>query len=186
MASTKKECAPVKRALLLTTPTSYRTQDYLDAATRLGIETVIAVDTPQTLADEWKFRLGVDFADPHRAADRLMRALADAGDPTKNVKHLDAVLALDDSGARVAALVAERLGLLHNSPAAAEAARNKHRMRTLLAACGAPVPPFAEFRTDQNLKEIIAQAEEQIGYPCVVKPEELNGQPGGDSRQSSL
>ena len=178
MASTKKECAPVKRALLLTTPTSYRTQDYLDAATRLGIETVIAVDTPQTLADEWKYRLGVDFADPHRAANRLMRALADAGDPARNVKHLDAVLALDDSGARVAALVAERLGLPHNSPAAAEAARNKHRMRTLLAACGAPVPPFAEFRTDQNLKEIIAQAEEQIGFPCVVKPEELNGSRG--------
>jgi biotin carboxylase len=178
MASTKKECAPVKRALLLTTPTSYRTQDYLDAATRLGIETVIAVDTPQTLADEWKYRLGVDFADPHRAANRLRRALADAGDPARNVNHLDAVLALDDSGARVAALVAERLGLPHNSPAAAEAARNKHRMRTLLAACGAPVPPFSEFSTVQNLKEIIAQAEEQIGYPCVVKPEELNGSRG--------
>ena len=58
------------------------------------------------------------------------------------------------------------------------AARNKHRMRTLLAGCGAQSPAFAEFRTDQNLKEIIALAEEQIGYPCVVKPEELNGSRG--------
>ena len=166
------------RVLLLTTPNSYRTQDYFDAATRLGIEAVVAVDTPQTLANEWNFRLGVDFGKPDEAAELLVSALAeseawaDAGGP------VDAVLALDDSGARVAALVAERLGLPHNSPAAAEAARNKHRMRTLLAACGAPSPSFAEFRTDQNLKEIIALAEAQIGYPCVIKPEELNGSRG--------
>ena len=173
-----KADAPRKRALLLTTPNSYRTQDYIDAATRLDIETVIAVDTPQTLADEWNYRLGVEFADPHRAADQLVRALAESSETAKNDAPLNAVLALDDSGARVAALVAERLRLPHNSPAAAEAARNKFRMRTLLAACGAPAPAFAEFRTDQNLKEIIAQAEERIGYPCVVKPEELNGSRG--------
>ena len=178
MAKEDQAGAPVKRALLLTSSNSYRTQDYLDAATRLGIETVTAVDTPQTLADEWNFRLGVDFAEPHRAANQLVHALADSGDSAKSDTRLTAVLALDDSGAKVAALVAEQLGLPHNSPAAAEAARNKNRMRTLLAACGAPVPAFAEFRTDQNLKEIIAQAEQQIGYPCVVKPEELNGSRG--------
>ena len=32
------------RVLLLTTPNSYRTRDYLDAAARLGIEAVVAVD----------------------------------------------------------------------------------------------------------------------------------------------
>lgn len=48
----------------------------------------------------------------------------------------------------------------------------------MLAACGAPVPKFEEFRTSDNLKEIIARAEESIGYPCVVKPEELNGSRG--------
>ncbi len=178
MAEKQKVSAPRKRALLLTTPHSYRTQDYLDAATRLGIETVIALDTPQILAAEWDFRLGVDFTDPREAADRLARILSESNNATPTADPLDAVLALDDSGARVAALLAERLGLPHNSLTAAEAARNKYRMRTLLAACGAPVPAFARFRTDQNLKEIIAQAEEQIGYPCVVKPEELNGSRG--------
>ncbi len=166
------------RVLLLTTPNSYRTQDYFDAATRLGIEAVVAVDTPQTLANEWNFRLGVDFGKPDEAAELLVSALAESEAWADAGRPVDAVLALDDSGARVAALVAERLGLPHNSPAAAEAARNKHRMRTLLAACGAPSPSFAEFRTDQNLKEIIALAEAQIGYPCVIKPEELNGSRG--------
>ena len=167
-----------RRVLLLTTPNSYRTQDYLEAATQLGIDAVVAVDTPQTLADEWKFRMGVDFSRPRQAAELLVRALAGTEDSADAGGPVDAVLALDDSGARVAALVAERLGLPHNSPAAAEAARNKHRMRSMLAACGAPSPTFAEFRTDQNLKEIIALAEAQIGYPCVIKPEELNGSRG--------
>ena len=167
-----------KRVLLLTSPNSYRTQDYVDAASRLGIEPVIAVDMPQVLADEWNFSLGVDFGHPLKAAEQLVKTLANSGDAGHSDIRLDAVLALDDGGARVAALVAERLGLPHNDPMASEAARNKFLMRTLLSSCGAPVPAFAEFRTDDNLKEIIAQAEEKIGYPCVVKPEELNGSRG--------
>lgn len=169
---------PPKRVLILTTPNSYRTQDYVEAASRLAIETVIAVDTPQALADTWQFRLGVDFAMPQRAADQLVQTLRESANPDRGAGLLDAVLALDDSGARVAALVADRLGLPHNDPAAAEAARNKFRMRTLLAAGGAAVPEFAEFDTGQDLKEIIGQAEDRIGYPCVVKPEELNGSRG--------
>ena len=167
-----------KRVLLLTSPNSYRTQDYVDAAERLGIEPVIAVDMPQLLAQEWNFSLGVDFGDPRRAAEEIVNTLANAGEAVEGDNGLDAVLALDDGGARVAALLAERLGLAHNDPMASEAARNKFRMRTMLASCGAPVPAFSEFRTDDNLKEIIAQAEEEIGYPCVIKPEELNGSRG--------
>ena len=167
-----------KRVLLLTSPNSYRTQDYVDAAERLGIEPVIAVDMPRLLSQEWNFSLGVDFGDPRRAAEEIVNTLANAGDAGEGNNGLDAVLALDDGGARVAALVAERLGLAHNDPMASEAARNKFRMRTLLASCGAPVPAFSEFRTDDNMKEIIARAEEEIGYPCVVKPEELNGSRG--------
>lgn len=167
-----------KRALLLTTPNSYRTKDYVDAAARLGIETVIAVDMPRMLAVEWDFPLGAEFGRPDEAAAQLIDTLANSRDTGNGDSRFDAVIALDDTGSRVAALVAKGLGLPHNDPMAAEAARNKFRMRTMLAACGAPVPTFAEFHTDDNLKEIIAQAEEIIGYPCVVKPEELNGSRG--------
>ena len=169
---------PPKRALLLTTPNSYRTQDYVDAAARLGIEAVVAVDLPRMLAEEWNFPLGADFGRSEQAAEQIVETLAKSGEAENSEAPFDAVLALDDSGARVAALVADALGLPHNDPVAAEAARNKFRMRTMLAACGAPVPKFEEFRTSDNLKEIIARAEESIGYPCVVKPEELNGSRG--------
>lgn len=167
-----------KRAVLLTTPNSYRTQDYVDAAARSGIDAVVAVDLPKTLAEEWNFPLGADFGSPDQAAKEIVEALANRGGSEDGEVRFDAVLALDDSGARVAALVADALGLPHNDPMAAEAARNKFQMRTLLAACGAPVPTFREFRTSENLKETIARAEEEIGYPCVVKPEELNGSRG--------
>lgn len=167
-----------KRALLLTTPNSYRTQDYVDAAARLGIEAVVAVDLPRMLADEWNFPLGADFGRPEQAAKQIVEALASSKEDECREVRFEAVLALDDSGSRVAALVADALGLPHNDPVAAEAARNKFRMRTMLAACGAPVPAFGEFRTSANLKRIIARAEEAIGYPCVVKPEELNGSRG--------
>ncbi|MDE0197904.1 MAG: ATP-grasp domain-containing protein [Caldilineaceae bacterium] len=167
-----------KRALLLTTPNSYRTQDYVDAATRLGIEAIVAVDLPKMLAEEWNFPLGADFGRPVKAAEKIVEALASSDGADGSEVCVDAVLALDDSGSRVAALVAAALGLPHNDPKAAEAARNKFQMRTLLAACGAPVPEFREFQTSDNLKEIIARTEEEIGYPCVVKPEELNGSRG--------
>ena len=167
-----------KRALLLSTPNSYRTQDFVDAAARSGIEAVVAVDLPKTLSEEWNFPLGADFSSPDQAAAEIYEALAKSGGREESEVRLDAVLALDDSGSRVAALVAGKLGLAHNDPMAAEAARNKFRMRTMLAACGAPVPAFGEFQTDENMKAIIARAEEEIGYPCVVKPEELNGSRG--------
>ena len=166
-----------KRALLLTTPNSYRTQDYVDAAARLGIEAMVAVDLPRMLAEEWSFPLGADFRRPAQASEQIVDALANSSGSEEEARF-NAVLALDDSGSRVAALVAQKLGLPHNDPMAAEAARNKYRMRTMLAACGAPVPAFAEFRTGDNLKEIVVRAEEAIGYPCVVKPEELNGSRG--------
>lgn len=163
-----------KRALLLTTPNSYRTRDYVEAAARSGIDAVVAVDTPRALAEAWAYRLGVDFSRADEAADRLVEVTAGG----QGQGRLDAALALDDGGSRVAALVADRLGLPHNAPEAAEAARNKFRMRTLLAECGAPGPAFARFHSDDKMKDVIARAEREIGYPCVVKPEELNGSRG--------
>ena len=55
-------------------------------------------------------------------------------------RPLDAVVAVDDQGVRVAALAAERLGLSGNPPEAAAATRDKAAMRRALAAAGVPQP----------------------------------------------
>jgi biotin carboxylase len=66
------------------------------------------------------------------------------------------------------------LGLPHNSIEAAHAARDKHRMRTLLARAGAPSPRSRLFSVADDARHIAAR----IDYPCVVKPRALNGSRG--------
>lgn len=159
---------PSRRVLLLTTPHSYRTVAFLHAADRLGIEAVQAVDMPGELADYWQFRLGVDFTAVESSARQLVGVLGE--------QPVQAILSLDDSGAFLAARVSELLGLPHNSAAAAEAARNKYRMRSLLSAGGVLSPRFRRFFSDDPLP--VEEVERAVGYPCVVKPEDMNGSRG--------
>ncbi len=152
--------------LLVTNARSYRGSAFARAAAALGIEVTPVIDMDPALAQHWNTRLGVPFSDPHAAAAAI------AG--YANAQPIDAVLAVDDSGTLVAALAAAALGLTHNSPIAAEAARNKVKMRTLLSASGVPCPWFQSFSTAEPVAFIAAT----VPYPCVVKPVNLNGSRG--------
>ncbi|MBI1298260.1 ATP-grasp domain-containing protein [bacterium] len=159
-----------RRILFLTTPQSYRTAAFVEAAKRLEIETLLAVDLPKQLAEEWKHRLGVDFHRPEDAAAQIANALAE--------RPVDAILSLDDTGSLAAAAASHRLGLPHNAPAAAEAARNKLVMRKMLRAGGVASPRFQDFLTTDDLEQVADRVDASIGYPCVVKPVDLNGSRG--------
>jgi biotin carboxylase len=89
-------------------------------------------------------------------------------------RPLKAIIAVDDSGSLLAARASAALGLAHNAPDAAEAARDKFIMRTLLARAGVPSPPFQRYSTGDDLRALA----EQVAYPCVVKPLRLNGSRG--------
>jgi biotin carboxylase len=91
---------------------------------------------------------------------------------------VDAILAIDDSGALVAARAAERLGLPHNDPTSALAARDKFVMRERLAAGGVSVPAFRRFPGTRDPDAVAAEVEQAIGYPAVVKPTRLSGSRG--------
>lgn len=155
-----------QRVLLLTTPSSYRLPAFLDAGGRLGIELLVAEDTPAALAGRAGLRIGLDFADEAGATRTLLTVAAEA--------PLAAVIAVDDSGSLLAARVSAALGLPHNRPEAAEAARDKHRMRQLFAQAGVPSPAFRLGSTDDDLAALATR----IAYPCVVKPLRLNGSRG--------
>ena len=75
----------------------------------------------------------------------------------------------------VAARVADRLGIAHPlDPATAHAATSKERQRELFAEAGVPQPRFHACTT-------LAQAEaaaREVGYPCIVKPPDRQGQRG--------
>src|SRR5436309_15929978 len=125
----------VARLLLLLPTTTYRTQPFVHAASKLGVDLVCASERPSTLEERAPDNLiTVDFADPAGAAETLARFAS--------CRPLDAVVAVDDLTTVVAAAVAARLGLRSNPVAAAAAARNKREMRRRLRPPGVPGPRF--------------------------------------------
>lgn len=152
--------------MLLTTVRSYRLPAFHAAAERLGVEVVTGLDLPAELAGQWPDALPLSFARVDEAAGSIAAYAAE--------RPLTAILAVDDSGSLLAAAAADALGLPHNAPAAALAARDKAVMRRLLRDGGVAVPWFAEFTTDDDPAAVAAQAP----YPCVVKPVNLNGSRG--------
>lgn len=156
----------LQRVLLLTTAQTYRSQSFKEAAQRLGVEVITVVDMPRALADYWDQRFGIDFANPQAAAQAIVAYAA--------THPLAAIIAVDDSGSLIAAHASAALGLPHNAPEAAEAARNKHRMRVLLQQGGVQAPAFRLCSTADNLPALARE----VDYPCVIKPLELNGSRG--------
>ena len=162
----------VPRVALLLPSASYRSPDFVEAARRLGIDVVVASDARQTwaTADDADRALLVDFDRPDQAADTVVAAAGRA--------PLDAVVAVDEPGVVVAALVGERLGLVHNPPDAVRATRDKTVMRGRLAAAGTvPQPAFAVVEAGASDADVVA-AGEQVGWPCVVKAVSLSGSRG--------
>jgi biotin carboxylase len=160
------ETSANKRVLLLMTPATYRAGAFLSAAAEAGLEVVQGVDLPPALAELWHVPIALDFADPEAAVD----AIAEFARRTP----LDAILSVDDSGSFISALASARLGLPHNSPTAALAARDKYVMRETLSAGGVRCPGFRLFSTADDPASVAAQ----VTYPCVVKPLRLNGSRG--------
>jgi len=155
-----------RRVLLLMTAHTYRAQPFIEAARRLNVEVVRAIDVPDELGEQWRDALPVNFNDPEATARAIVEYASQ--------QPIDAILSVDDSASIVAARANEALGLSHNSIEAAEAARNKYIMRTLLRHGDVPVPNFQLLSTADDVREIATH----VNYPCVVKPLMLNGSRG--------
>ncbi|MEO8191665.1 MAG: ATP-grasp domain-containing protein [Acidobacteriota bacterium] len=148
------------RVLLLLPTTTYRSGDFLDAASRIGADVVVASEeasavTPVNPGGLWT----LDFRDPEASARRAVEL--SAGSPP-----IDAVVGVDDDTAVAAAAIAQALGLPHVSVQAAEAARHKGRMRELLSAAGVAVPRHRVFPRTSDPSAAAAE----VRYPCVLKP----------------
>jgi biotin carboxylase len=157
----------VDRLLLLLPTTTYRTQDFLDAARRLGVDVVCASEKPSTLETHVPDHLlTLDFSDPAAAATAVA---AFAGR-----RPLHAVVGVDDLTTVAAAAIAERLGLRASAVAAVTAARDKYQMRQCLAAAGVPIPRFRRLA----LKDDPFLAARGVAFPCVLKPLALSASRG--------
>ena len=155
------------RLLLLLPTTTYRTEDFIDAARTLGVDLVCASEKPSTFeAHAPDHLLTLDFTDPDGAATRVAELSAR--------RPLRAVVGVDDLTTVAAAAIAERLGLRTNAVAAVTAARDKFQMRQCLAAAGVPIPRFRRMA----LKDDPFLAARGVKFPCVLKPLALSASRG--------
>ena len=145
--------------LLLLPTTSYRTPDFLAAASRLGLDVAVASEEASTMERlNPSGLLTLDFAHLTTCADRV--AAFSASTP------VDAVVGVDERTVIAAAAIAERLGLPHNPVASVAAAGNKAVMRRRLHEAGARSPGHLLFSADDDP----GAASLEVGYPCVLKP----------------
>ena len=147
---------------------SYRGRPFEKAAKKLGVDVVKGKDAPLPLLKEARKAeaLALDYRDLEKSTNAI--------EAYAQENPVGAILGLDDSGTLLAASASKRLGLAHNSPEAAKAARNKYVMRQRFAAAGAPSPKFHYFRLKDDAEEIA----KLVDYPCVLKPITLSGSRG--------
>ncbi len=155
------------RLLLLMTTNTYRAGAFLEAARRLSVPVVVGSDRPQVLAAANPGgNLAVNFVDPDEGARSIVRFSTEY--------PIDAILAADDEGVILAAVASAALGLAHNPVEAVEAARNKHRMREMLAQAGIPCPAFQRIPITADPDGVARK----VSFPCVLKPLSLAGSRG--------
>jgi biotin carboxylase len=154
------------RVLVLAGAHSYRLEAFQRAADWLRVAVVRGLDAPPAHASAGLSFLRLDFRDPERATRQVVKAARS--------RPFQAIIPTDDATVTLAARLALALGLPHNSPAAAEASRNKYAMRWRLAQAGLPTPWFGLFSTASEP----GPAAQAVPYPCVLKPTCLSGSRG--------
>ncbi len=164
------EAAPkpilVRRALLITSPQSYRLTAYLEAAAGLGVELVVASNGKHSLTREVAQGIFIDPEDPSAAVAGIAAAAAD--------KPFSAIVATDDATVELAARIAGDLGLSFNSIESARLSRRKDLARQRLRSEGVPVPDYWCLDLDRALPPQL----EDLPYPLVLKPVSLSASRG--------
>lgn len=157
----------MKRVLLLLPTTGYRNDDFLAAARKLGVEIVAAANYCHQLAPSWGLApiMALHFDRPEHAVETVLQEIN--GVP-------DAVLAVDDSGVELAALLAERLGLPGNSARAVRRVRDKLAFRRLLREQNFLCPAFHHLPSGAEPGKLILE----VKFPVVVKARRLSGSRG--------
>jgi biotin carboxylase len=157
------------RVLLFASTTGYQIRSYDEAASRRGVELVLATDRCHQLDDPWRDRaIAVRFQDVGGSLGAIARAGREA--------PFSAVLSVGDSPAVLAASAAEHLGLAGNPPLAASASVDKREARRRFAAAGLPVP--WHYAIPAAVDAADAAADPRLVFPCVLKPLGLSGSRG--------
>lgn len=157
----------MSRVLLLLPASSYRNDEFLAAANALDVEIITAANHCHQLAPLMGMSpiLAVPFDRPEAAAEQVLAALG---------RKPDAVLAVDDAGLELAALLCERLCLPGNPPAAVRLTRDKLAFRRLLQSGDLNCPAFYHLGDDTCGTTL----QPPLEFPVVVKARRLSASRG--------
>jgi len=155
-----------KRFLLIAQPNSYRIAPYIKAAINLDLDVLIASEGKHSLITEVHAGLHINLHDLEESLATILKA------SEKN--PFTGVMGSDDSTVELAAMVAEKLRLPHNSPLSAKISRRKDLARAHLASGMCPVPLHCLIDLSQPLGQQIAG----LPFPCVIKPLNMSASRG--------
>jgi len=155
--------------LLLIPSHSYRTSDFMRAASDLDISVIVGIDTEFIINADQQNVIALNFSDPEEAAEAISEFRPDIS--------LDAILAVDDAGTLVAAKASHMLELPHNSVSSVELTRDKYALRVALSRSKLPSPGYKLFEATQSPDELEHIAD-SVEYPVVLKPRGLSGSQG--------
>ena len=157
----------VPRVLLLLPVAGYRNEDFLAAAQKLGAEVITAADYCHRLAPLMGLSpiFSLHFDQPEIAAEQALAALE---------RRVDAVLAVDDNGLELAAMLRQKLRLPGNPLHAVRITRDKLAFRRLLMTHGFNCP---HFQLVINVADDLALGR-SLTYPVVVKARRLSASRG--------
>ena len=153
--------------LLLLPTTTYRTEAFVAAASRLGVDVTVASEQPNTLTRlNPSALLTLNFKEPQAAAQRVVEF---------STSHsIDAVVPVDSQVVVVGAAISAALGLRNNSVESVTAAQDKRCMRQRFRQAGVPCPQFTLCSLDEDLAALAGR----VDFPCVVKPISLAASQG--------
>ncbi|MDO8356268.1 MAG: ATP-grasp domain-containing protein [Nitrospirota bacterium] len=147
------------RLLFLLPATTYRAEAFLEAARLVPVSVTVGMErVPEGFPIASGDVLLLDLYHPEAATHTVVEFAR---------QHpIDAVIGVDDRTAVVAAVIAEALGLPHNSIASVTATSNKREMRERLSRQGIPVPHHRVYPLNGDPRALA----KQVDYPCVLKP----------------
>jgi len=155
--------------LLLIPSHSYRTSDFMRAASDLDINVIVGIDTEFIVKTDQESVIALDFSDPDKAAEAISQFRPEI--------DIDAILAVDDAGTLIAAKASQILELPHNSVSSVELTRDKYALRTALSVSRLPSPGYKLFDIAQS-EDDLRVIGDSMKYPVVLKPRGLSGSQG--------
>ena len=157
----------MKHVLLLATTTGYQVRSFGDAARAVGSTLTLATDRCDQLEDPWSDRaIAVRFGGEPDAVAAAVAACSR--------ERPDAIVAVGDRPAVLAAHLTAALGLDGNPAAAAARSRNKLQAREALRSAGLPTPEFEAVSLHDDPVRLAGHA----AFPAVLKPLALSGSRG--------